>query len=71
MLEGYNDYSFDVAMLFAFMNQKDEAFKWLEKAFYERFRIIQIKSDPASANLRNDPRYVEILKRLHLPLNDL
>ncbi len=69
MLEGYNDYSYDIARIFAFMNRKDETFKWLERAYEERFRIFNIKSDPAFSNLRNDSRYTEILKRMHLPLN--
>jgi len=64
----YHDSNFDIAGILAFMNEKDEAFKWLEKSLQERFRIIAIKQDPGLANLRGDPRYVDILKRMHLPL---
>lgn len=59
--------SFYVARAFAFMDQRDEAFYWLEKAYSERFRIVSVKYSPFLAPIRNDPRYVALLKKMNLP----
>lgn len=56
-----------VARAFAFMNQKDDAFEWLDKAFIERYSMSQLKWHPFFANLRGDPRFKELLNKMHLP----
>jgi adenylate cyclase len=61
--------SFYVARAFAFMDQRDEAFLWLEKAYNEKFRIVSIKYSPFLAPVRNDPRYISLLKKMNLPIN--
>jgi TolB-like protein/Tfp pilus assembly protein PilF len=57
-----------VAAMYAQLDKKDEAFEWIEKALEERSPwLIQIKTDPQFENLRSDPRFSEILRRVGLP----
>jgi hypothetical protein len=47
----------------------DKAFEWLDRAYDERDGqdISLLKVDPSYKNLRNDPRFVTMLRRLGLP----
>ena len=46
---------------------KDEAFRWLAKAFETRsLQPLSMKVDPRFDPLRTDPRFPEFLKRLQL-----
>ena len=57
-----------LAAMFAQLDKKDEAFGWIEKALEERSPwLIQIKTDPQFENLRSDPRFKEVLRRVGLP----
>ncbi len=57
-----------VAMQYAQAGDIDLAFKYLELAFQSHSRaLVFFKVDPAFDNLRSDPRYNEMLKRLNLP----
>ncbi len=56
--------SYAVSAFYAVLNDKDEAFKWLDRAFEEHaFWMIWLKIDPALENLRSDPRFKACLKR--------
>ncbi len=56
-------YSF--AIVYAELNQKDQAFQWLEKCYQERcIQMIGIKFDPLIKNLRSDPRLAELGRRV-------
>jgi TolB-like protein/Tfp pilus assembly protein PilF len=56
-----------IAMIFSVLGDKDEAFKWLEEANRGHDMLaVRIKSDPRFANLRGDPRYDDLLKRMGL-----
>ena len=51
----------------ASLGDKDQAFAWLERADKERDGILaRIKVDSRFDNLRSDPRFTELLKRLGL-----
>jgi adenylate cyclase len=65
--EGVDDYS--IARVYAFRNQPDEAFEWLDRG-YARHNdgLIQMKIDPLLKNLHNDPRYTALLKKLNFPI---
>ena len=57
-----------IMMIYAGLNEVDEAFEWLEKGYEERaFDITYLNVWPLVDNLRSDPRFVEILERIGLP----
>ena len=60
--------SIRIARIYAIMNQKDKAFEWLEKAYKAKYQMWVLKSDYFLANLRGDPRYENLLRRMNLPL---
>src|SRR5271166_3068673 len=55
-----------VARTYASLGDKDKAFFWLNKAFDEHASLF-IKSNPEFDNLRSDPRYAELLRKMGLP----
>lgn len=58
----------DFAYRFALLNDKEDAFKWLEKAYVERSpQLFNLSVDPDYDNLRSDARFQSLLSRLHLP----
>jgi serine/threonine protein kinase/tetratricopeptide (TPR) repeat protein len=57
-----------VATIFAALGDNDQAFQLLETAYTERSQwLIQLKVDPRFANLRSDPRFQDLLRRIGLP----
>ena len=57
-----------IAGAYAFRNQSDEAFKWLDQAYSQHNSgLISTKVDPVLKSLHSDPRYAELLKKLNLP----
>ncbi len=60
--------AYQIAQVFAFRNQSDEAFEWLERAYAQHDGgLIFTKVDPLLKNLHNDPRFAAFLKKLNLP----
>ena len=58
---------FVIAYLYAQLGNKDAAFRWLERSYEMRQSdLISLKIEPAIDPLRDDPRYKEMLKRIHL-----
>jgi len=58
---------FTVAQTYAELGEKDNAFLWMEKAYDARGPIGDILIDPGLDNLRSDPRYADLLRRMGLP----
>jgi hypothetical protein len=58
-----------VASLYALSGDKDNAFKWLDRAYAEHdgMGITSLKCDPSYKNLRGDPRFGAFLRRMGLP----
>src|SRR5271170_2568851 len=57
-----------IAEVYAFRNQSDEAFEWLDRAYAKRDdSLIFTKVDPLLKSLHNDPRFPALLRRLNLP----
>jgi len=57
-----------IAQVYAFRNQSEEAFGWLDRAFAQRDGgLIGTKVDPLLKSLHNDPRYAALLKKLKVP----
>ena len=55
-------------MVYAFRNQSDEAFEWLDRAYAQRDGgLIGTKVDPLLKSLHSDPRFAALLKKLNLP----
>ena len=60
--------AYEIALVYAFRNQSDEAFEWLERAYtFHQQNVIYTKVDPLLKSLHNDPRYTAFLKKLNLP----
>ena len=59
----------DMAEIFAQLGEKDEAFKWLERAYEERsVMMMYLKVLPNLDPLRSDSRYADLLRRVgHTP----
>lgn len=60
--------AFEIAAVYAFRNQRDEAFEWLDRAYAQREGNLALANLwPALKNLHGDPRYSAFLKKVHLP----
>jgi TolB-like protein/DNA-binding winged helix-turn-helix (wHTH) protein/lipoprotein NlpI len=60
--------AYQIAEVYAFRNQSDEAFEWLDRAYVQRDDDLVItKVDPLLKNLHSDPRYTAFLDKIHLP----
>ena len=58
---------YSIAIIYAGLNDKEQAFEWLNKAYDERsFFIALLKVETVLDNLRPDPRFKEMLKRMNL-----
>jgi len=64
----YQQNTYRIAEVYAFRNQSDEAFEWLDRAYGQRNAgLILAKVDPLLKSLRHDPRYAALLKKLNFP----
>ncbi len=64
-------YAFYIAGAYAYRADRDEAFKWLERAYAQKDPCLAwIKGDPLLANLEVDPRYKAFLRKMNLPVRD-
>jgi len=60
--------AFEIASIYAFRNQTDEAFEWLDRAYAQRDpSMMSTKVQPLLNSLHNDPRFAALLKKLNLP----
>jgi len=60
--------SYFIALIYSGLDDKDQAFAWLEKAYAERYPyLILIKVEPVFANLRSDPRFTDMVRRVGFP----
>lgn len=56
-----------IAALYMGLDQKDQAFEWLDKAYRERSsELHELKINPLWDDLRQDPRFSEMLKKIGL-----
>jgi hypothetical protein len=57
-----------IATVAAWRGQKDETFKWLQRAFEQRETdIVELEYQPFFASLRGDPRFKALLREMKLP----
>jgi TolB-like protein/DNA-binding winged helix-turn-helix (wHTH) protein len=60
--------AFLVASVYAFRNQRDQAFEWLDRAYAQRDDdLVSTNLEPMLKNLHGDPRFAAFLKKLNLP----
>jgi hypothetical protein len=56
---------FTIAVIYAGLGDKDQAFAWLQKANEERSVWMPwLKVDPKFDNLRSDPRFADLVRSL-------
>jgi tetratricopeptide (TPR) repeat protein len=68
MMKYHASNAFEIATIYAFRNQTDEAFEWLDRAYAQRDpSLMSTKMDPLLKSLHNDPRFAALLKKLNLP----
>ena len=59
--------SYSIAESYMRMGQKEKAFEWLEKAYEEHDSgLVSLAVEPMFENIRPDPRFKEILRRMKL-----
>jgi tetratricopeptide (TPR) repeat protein len=58
---------YGAAVDLAMLGDKDAAFAALEKAFAKRAQVVDMNLDPRFDNIRSDPRFADLLRRVGLP----
>ena len=59
---------FAVAQLYAVRGDGDRAFLWLDRAYQQRdSAMVTVKLTSHLANIRGDPRYKALLRKMRLP----
>ncbi len=58
--------AYEIALLYADLGEKDEAFRWLNTAYQERDRIIGLNTDFQFDSVRSDPRFAEVVRKVGL-----
>jgi TolB-like protein len=57
-----------IAQSYALRGDRDEAFKWLNRAYDNRQTLLYVvRQDPLLRNLRDDPRFNEFVRKMKLP----
>jgi len=60
--------AYEIAQVYAFRNETDNAFEWLDRAYAQRDpSLMSTKIDPFLKSLHSDPRFAALLKKLNLP----
>ncbi len=60
--------AYDIALIYAGLGDKDQAFAWLDKAYEEHaFDLVWANAEPRFDSLRSDPRFQDILRRMNFP----
>ena len=58
----------NIAEIHARLGEKDQAFEWLEKAYADHADgLVRLKEEIGFDNLRSDPRYADLARRIGLP----
>ncbi len=65
--QSYVDF-YQLATIYAGLGEKDETFRLLEQGYEERSAgMLYLAVDPFWDNIRSDPRYADLLRRMGLP----
>jgi tetratricopeptide (TPR) repeat protein len=61
---------YQVAQMYAFRGEADQAFWWLESAYkHHDAGLTIVKYDPLLRGVRGDPRFAAFLRKMHLPVD--
>jgi TolB-like protein len=64
---GYSS-AYNIALIYADLGDKDQAFKWLNTAYQERdSNLLGLKTDFQLDHLRSNPRFAELVGKVGLP----
>ena len=64
-----NDAAFEIAEAYAYRGEVRKAFQWLDRSYRQRDPgTPEFKTDPLMKSLRQDPRYLELLKRMRFSI---
>ncbi|HUI65796.1 MAG TPA: protein kinase [Bacteroidota bacterium] len=69
-IKGYQDVdAYQIAEVFSYRGESDKAFEWLDRAYTQRDPgLVFLKIDPLLVDIRKDPRYMKLMKKMKLPL---
>jgi DNA-binding winged helix-turn-helix (wHTH) protein/TolB-like protein/Tfp pilus assembly protein PilF len=57
---------YSIALVYAGLEEKEQAFAWLRRGLDQRAgRMVRLQFDPRFKNLRPDPQFVEVLRRIN------
>ena len=71
-IEQYSDtQAFYIGVVYAWRNEIEIAFDWLNRAFDERQQLRGINTDPFLNNLHDDPRWEPLLNRIGMSAEQL
>jgi serine/threonine protein kinase/TolB-like protein/Tfp pilus assembly protein PilF len=69
MAESRHVSPYHFAIIHAALGERDEAFEWLEQCYRARSEaLVWLKVDPRLDTLRTDPRFIDLQRRVGLPL---
>ena len=58
---------FFIALVYTGLNDKEKGLEWLEKAYEEKSGSVRyLKMEPRLQNLRNEPRYIALMRKIGL-----
>jgi len=61
-------HAYEIAFIYAALEEKEWAFEWLDKAYQQRDRgLMYLKVDHCLDPLRFDPRFQDLLRRVNFP----
>jgi tetratricopeptide (TPR) repeat protein len=66
--QGANNYPSEIAEVYAYRGNREEALKWLDRAYAQKDpALFLVKGDPWLENLEDDPRFKAFLRKINLP----
>lgn len=67
--EFQDDAAYQIAQIYSYRGESDNAFAWLERAYAQRDGgCSEIKGDPLLEKIEGDPRYAAFLRKMKLPV---
>ena len=65
--DGADNYAYEIAEVYAYRGERDDALKWLERAYEQKDSVLKwIVRDPSFAKIELDPRYKAFLRKMNL-----